>query len=65
MNPEETKTCSTCKFWQPKYHGVGRCSREGFAGAKHWVTEGKDLLTVASFSCSEHAVVDPINRDTV
>jgi hypothetical protein len=49
----EGKNCRECNFWKPRYHGVGTCEREGRANAKMWVTEGRELLTVGSFACSE------------
>lgn len=51
---DDERKCRNCQFWKPRYHGVGVCEREGRVNAKMWVTEGKELLTVISFSCAEY-----------
>jgi hypothetical protein len=59
------KKCSLCRYWTPTYHGVGTCEREGKANAKFWVTEGKSLLTVASFGCTEHEAQPEVSKETL
>jgi len=62
------KRCSTCKWWNPKYSGVGECYREGRMHAKFWCSNAKDsaLLTVASFCCIEHEEIPlDIQKDVV
>lgn len=59
------KTCYTCKYWQPRYQGVGRCTKEGSFGAKFWTEEQKTLYMLSSFSCQSHEQQDPVAKDTI
>lgn len=57
--------CKSCGKWLPLYHGVGQCRKEGTSNAKFWVTEGKQLLTVGSFGCSEWQAIADSQKDTI
>jgi hypothetical protein len=62
----DDKSCIKCKWWLPKYFGVGTCVREGAAYAKHWVSDdSKQLLTATSFGCVEYEPVPSVDKDTL
>lgn len=60
------KTCESCKFWAPRYFGVGECNRQARMHEKMWVSEDKAVLfTVKSFSCVEHETVPNAEEGTL
>ena len=64
---EGSRFCRDCKFWTPKYYGVGACSGESRPSAKFWIEGDKDsrLLTLASFSCSAFEPQPDTSRETI
>lgn len=53
--------CKDCKFWQPRFVGVGSCRLEGTPPARMWVSDPDKLLfTLSSFGCNQFAQKDDI-----
>lgn len=61
----DEKTCKTCDRWQPRYFGVGCCTGTNMPNAKMWVTESKELLTVASFGCLSYIPVQATEKESI
>lgn len=62
----DNKICMNCEHWQPRYYGVGECTKTNMPNAKLWVTEkNASLLTVASFGCDAFQVKEPPAKEMI
>lgn len=61
--PKEQAACKLCRFWVPKYSGVGICMAVGAQDARFW-TE-KDLFTKGDFACISFNAIDTNIQDQV
>lgn len=55
-DPKPHPICKNCKYWIPKYHELGHCSRQGQSHSKFFVLK-EDLYTHSTFSCTEYNVL--------
>ena len=58
------ESCKDCKFFKPKYYGVGMCYKDSSPDAKFWASE-KDayILVHHSFSCSQYELAPDPEKD--
>lgn len=63
----EAKACKNCRFFRPRYQGVGECTRDVGQNSPFWIdVQNAHLLVIARFVCSEFTQQsDDISADTL
>lgn len=61
------KECSTCKFYEPRYYGVGVCGRQNTSGSKIFTMKTSEtpfpIFVAHSFLCIQYEQEPPIQKE--
>lgn len=57
--------CKDCRYFSPRYYGIGLCTRAGGSNAQLFVQDGKDLFVSDKFCCVEFQRVKPTKEETL
>lgn len=59
--------CKDCKFYRPKYQGIGDCARDAGQNSPFWIEprESGRMMVRDTFSCSEFTPEKAVSNDTL
>lgn len=64
---EQTLNCAKCRYWTPRFAGLGRCTQEGMPQSLFFIIDGENskLLTHGSFYCKQYTAPVEIKDATL
>ncbi len=64
MADTQDPVCKNCKFWTPRFVGVGSCRLEGTPTFKFWNQDtDKVIFTEATFGCNQFTEFEPTDAN--